>query len=534
MRNLEGKRVRHGVRSRGAAPPGNVVWTELPRGERRDCSLAYRKGPWLIRPCVPLLSQLSAGRMHTPIDNLRGPVNLGTNQGGRLPLHPFPRVCPAMRHGCGGSRKTTGFPTNNGSVPQEVTRGPSRPGWVLAMILWFVMPAHAATEQDTTPVLRPNPEVAAVLASLEGGQATYLPPADVRGNFNEEARRHGLHESGPRGRNFCVKAVWAPDRQRALFAGANAGVPHRLNDVWEYDLAANTWYLLYPPDPSMLRGNEEAFEAVREPRRHTIVDNAGSSETVTLIHTNRGGPGEVSHTWWGLVYDPVRRVMMWNIIYANRGGTYEGPPVWAFDPHAREWTPVLFPHPRPTRTGLMAFEHIPELGGVVWYNATWSGPGMWLHPSDEYRLVDLAPNDGVNPRRCPDCPGHRAVMTYDADARVLIAVSGTRTYHYDVEKNRWSLVVDAPDGSDDVPYGHFARVVFGYEPAAGAALLYSRETPDSVWVYHTNRRQWKRQSVTGPEGPTHSQIIGYVDPARNVLVVNDRRDVWVYRHTPSR
>jgi hypothetical protein len=30
-------------------------------------------------------------------------------------------------------------------------------------------------------------------------------------------------------------------------------VPHKINDVWEYDLASNTWVLLWEPDPDTNR-----------------------------------------------------------------------------------------------------------------------------------------------------------------------------------------------------------------------------------------------------------------------------------------
>jgi hypothetical protein len=42
--------------------------------------------------------------------------------------------------------------------------------------------------------------------------------------------------------------VWAPERKRALYCGANHGVPHRLNDVWEFDLPSLSWVMLYAPD----------------------------------------------------------------------------------------------------------------------------------------------------------------------------------------------------------------------------------------------------------------------------------------------
>ena len=68
------------------------------------------------------------------------------------------------------------------------------------------------------------------------------------GDFNDTARRYNLHKTGPLARDFTLKMVWAPERKRVLFCGANHGVPHRLNDVWEFDLAALTWVMLYAPD----------------------------------------------------------------------------------------------------------------------------------------------------------------------------------------------------------------------------------------------------------------------------------------------
>lgn len=416
-------------------------------------------------------------------------------------------------------------------------RGVTYPLWlrrcirVLITLLFApAMLAHgaASADDDTLSSDLPEKDVLATLASLQSGQSMLLPKAKVVGDFNDEALRHRLHETGPRGRDFCVKAVWAPDRERALFAGANHGAPHRLNDVWEYDLATNTWHLLYAPDPSVLRGNSEAYEAVRETREHVVPGDPGEAEeTVTLVHTSRGGPAHLSHTYWGLAYDPGRRMLMWNLLYANRGGSYDGPPIWAFSPEDQVWEPVLYSKPRVRGTGIMASEYVAPLGGIVWYGASWQRPGMWIQPSDGGGFIDLQPNDGLNPYRCTECPGVNAVMTVDDREGIIIAVSENRTYHYDIEANQWSMVVDG--GSEDVPYGHYARSVFGYDPASGVALLYNRAAPGTVWAYDSVARSWTNHQVSGPDGPTR-KIIGYVDPQRHVLIVIDRRDVWVYRH----
>src|SRR5205807_535934 len=98
------------------------------------------------------------------------------------------------------------------------------------------------------PGLAPKPAVLEKLAALKPNRAVLLGKADVVGEFNDTARRYDLHRTGPRGRDFTIKVCWAPDRRRALFCGANHGVPHRLNDVWEFDLPSLSWAMLYAPD----------------------------------------------------------------------------------------------------------------------------------------------------------------------------------------------------------------------------------------------------------------------------------------------
>ena len=108
--------------------------------------------------------------------------------------------------------------------------------------------AGSAEPAPLKPVLPPNEATLAKLRALRPNQAVTLGQAQVMGDFNDVARRFNLHKTGPRGRDFTIKMVWAPERRRVLFCGANHGVPHRLNDVWEFDLAALTWAMLYAPD----------------------------------------------------------------------------------------------------------------------------------------------------------------------------------------------------------------------------------------------------------------------------------------------
>lgn len=105
--------------------------------------------------------------------------------------------------------------------------------------------------KPVSPELKADPEVMKILDNLKPGESALLPAVRTTGAINDELKKHRHDKTGPRLRNYCAKWVWAPDRKRALFCGANAGVPHRLNDVWEYDLASNTWLCLWEPDPDL-------------------------------------------------------------------------------------------------------------------------------------------------------------------------------------------------------------------------------------------------------------------------------------------
>ena len=147
--------------------------------------------------------------------------------------------------------------------------------------------SRAAADSPPSPVepkLDPKPAVLQKLAALKPNQATLLGKADVVGEFNETARKYDLHRTGPKGRDFTIKMCWAPERKRALFCGANHGVPHRLNDVWEFDLPSLTWAMLYAPD--LPRGYGDLGK-----------DTSDCEFRDGVLVTKRGGPAVIAQTW---------------------------------------------------------------------------------------------------------------------------------------------------------------------------------------------------------------------------------------------
>jgi len=226
--------------------------------------------------------------------------------------------------------------------------------------------ADAPTVQQDALQVEQDAEVLALIDGLAGNQAALLPDARVVGLFNEVAKNHKLDRSGPRGRDYCKKMVWAPERRRALFCGANHAVPHRLNDVWEFDLGANAWIMLYAPDPSRsYTGLGKQVDGV------TLQDG--------WLRSERGGPVRIGHSWWGIAYDAEQRKLYFmntwvtkmdqavERIGADPADRYPGPPLWSFDPATGRWEPIPSEEPWPRAIFGGMLEYIPEYDGLFWH-----------------------------------------------------------------------------------------------------------------------------------------------------------------------
>jgi hypothetical protein len=171
-----------------------------------------------------------------------------------------------------------------------------------------------------------------------------------------------------------------------------------------------------------------------------------------------------------------------------------------------------------------ALEHIPDLGGDVWYGAQWNWAGMWLYDAKTNTWKDLKPNGGVNVYHTKGFPRAEVVTAYDAKHKVLVAQSGKNTYHYDVATNTWEHVLK---DTEPMPAGHDARTPFYYDPVGETCLLFDRRD-GAMWSYSTPKKAWTKLTPKGPKPPTH-RAIAYFDPARNVFVVNAGETTWVYR-----
>jgi hypothetical protein len=390
-----------------------------------------------------------------------------------------------------------------------------------------LLPAASAADEPPVPNFAPRPDVAERLATLKPGRGVLLGKADVVGEFNDTARRYDLHRTGPKGRDFTIKMCWAPERKRALFCGANHGVPHRLNDVWEFDLPSLTWAMLYAPDL---------------PRGYTDLgkDTADVVLKDGILVTRRGGPAVIAHTWWGLTYDPRKRALLFMNTWvgdkkkmaAGVGGNpdevYDGPPLWAFFPAEKTWKPFKAAKPYPVAIFGGMLEYVPELGGSVWHANNWQMRGTWLHDFDKDTWKDLKANGGGK-EFGTESPEPEQVGYHDPKRKIVIVQRHHDTYHFDPKKAEWKKVLSGDKGDGKSPYGHDARSVLYHDPASGHGLLVQFQT-NSLWAYDPDVLTWTKLATGGDPMPTGGKRLAYLDPAMNALIVIDGTTAWAYRY----
>jgi len=432
---------------------------------------------------------------------------------------------------------------------------------VLPLAASFPLPALSQVRAD-------NPAIVSLLARVERNTSALLPQFALAGD--QIAKWQDMFKHGPHRRDFCNKMAYAPDRRTALYAGANHGVPHRLNDVWEYHLGSNSWVLLFAPDGGDHRRATIAQGAATGRDRRMTPEDARAflanwyTEVVTFQHgylqTRRGGPIEPLHTWDGLTYDPRSRRMIWATLsndsteqkrlaaYAEYTGQdverlkaqqAPGTSLWMYEPHAGKWRRQTGDGPRPKTRGMGGFLlYIPDLGRSVWYTATsYDNSGMWSYDSIANAWTNLKPNDGLsiygnNQHERPGRPAkdifppQEMQAAYSPRHHKIVAVQESGVWIYDVRTNWWTKTL-----TDERISARDSRTVFVYDSANDVFLLLDPNPgKQTLFAYSLTANRWERLEPGGA-GIVAGKGAGYYDPDHNLFVVylNTNR-MWVYRY----
>ncbi len=399
----------------------------------------------------------------------------------------------------------------------------------MCSLLTFTFCCHLllVNQNTITPELPINEVVLEKLKNLKENQGVLLGKAAVVGDFNDVARSFNLDKTGPMGRDFSIKMVWAPDRKRVLFCGANHNVPHRLNDVWEFDLSSLTWVMLYAPD---------------NPRDYTGLGKDFSDVLFKdgVLITKRGGPASIGHTWWGLAYDENEKTIMfmntWVTNYKKSveqiGGDpsllYAGPPLWSFNPATLKWKAHLAPKPFPIAPFGGMLEYIPELKGTIWHTNNWQMQATWLFdfPSNTWKNLNANKESGDFQKTAAE---PEQVGYYDPKRKIIVAHRHKATSHYDIKKNTWINKINAEKDASDIPYGHDAYSPMVYDPNSGHGLLIEFRTR-TLWVYDPDAIKWTKLNPNGDPVPQGNKPIIYFDLVHKALVLIQGTNVWAYRY----
>lgn len=402
--------------------------------------------------------------------------------------------------------------------------------WVFLLVsICFATIIQAQNSTTIEPVLNPDLELLQKIKDLPDNTWMKLPPLKITGELGTLSSDKDYLWSGPRVRDYCNKMVWAPNRKRALYTGGGHNT-HPQNDVWEFDLASNTWVCLYGADkvPPRFTAEKEA-DGIAWYKENSVFKNG-------VITSPRGAPLRPCHTWWAITYDSHRNQLLF--IESHKGffstdksllakthnleitspilkGYGSGPGecwLFTFDPQKKEWVDVQTNIPKSRESSNLEF--LEENKELFWVS------GKTYFKKENKNEWAVLPKSGF---------GGGGMTAYDPYLKKMVGIVGNETWAFDMATKEWQLLIkESPVGSV-VPSGTFC-----FDTKAKKFILYThwKAKPDSdvtpqLWVFDLKEQKWEK-----PEGetPKIGNIAGYYDVDRNVTVIYHTKETWVYRH----
>lgn len=298
---------------------------------------------------------------------------------------------------------------------------------------------------------------------------------------------------------FDYAMAFDSDSGRAImFGGFLSQQPRPVwtDETWSYDVAAHSWQLMRPSkSPSARHYPGMAYDANSD----LVILFGGalpqgrlSGETWTYdvdadTWTEMRPPDSPSprSSWAGMVYDPVGDRV---ILHGGWTGKEDGSDIWAYDVDLNAWTKLGDAGPRGSSLVYDALNRrILAFGGA-------SAPGlrsadMWSFKLGPDVWEELPVEERPSPRSSP--------MQYAAAAGKIVLFGGStttgelgETWTYDASTSAWSQ--RHPDPAPSARHG-FKLV---YDPGSKALLLFGggvgSRPLDDTWSYDTQKDQWVR------------------------------------------
>jgi hypothetical protein len=401
------------------------------------------------------------------------------------------------------------------------------------------------------PVLKPNAALVAKLKALPENTWLKLPPPTiVKKNGYPKDMNQAKWGPGAATRGYCNIMAWAPDRKRVFYCGAGHNT-HPYEDVWEYDLGANTWICQLEPHP-VFRGVKRANAAqhIEFAKKNVKYENG-------IFTAKNGGPLRAIHTWGGLCYDSDRKKLLWlDPCQGNFGmsGYIRAYVCKAFEVDPKAW----YNSCKGKASFIFGFNPATQKYDEV-IQKVYGGEGaIMLYIPDKKSIMVITGNNGgyqtyftkticglYNPETkkwtrlaTKGRAGYSYVGAYDPHTRSVVCVSNYKTKKqppqfvtkiYSFDKNEWRTELSPCGGRDN-------NCTFFYDSTARRFVLRtnSKAKPDDpkLWLYDIKTGKWEGKGKDNSKGDvlTSYQTLGYHDEVHNASVFfPGKGPAYVYR-----
>jgi hypothetical protein len=340
---------------------------------------------------------------------------------------------------------------------------------------------------QVSPSLSPSSEVLDIVNGLGNNEGATLPKFSVRfpagvapGTYPDFEHR------GPGIRDYSRKWVYSKTRQRAFYAGGGHNT-ERWNDLWEYDLASNTWVMVLEPDPA----------------------NTGRT---------------AMHTWASFTYDQNQEKVYWMPFTFDGSGkgfsefdAYGGTS-WVTN-HSNE---SLF-----SPSGAQALDYCADRDISIYFSAQYNNAGMWRFNANTQTWTQLMTHSQVGSFLSAEaCAPYGMCSGYDIGTGQLIHFSHEKVYHYNFDTNTWTHEASGPFTMRS------ERTALTYDTRNKVHIIHSQNV---LYAYHAGTRQVE---ILNPAGvalnTTAETMFFYHEGLRVIVCYTDRNEhIWVYRYKTS-